>query len=107
MLSLSKHLYRSLNQSFDDAVEMLRQAQHDRLIVKIIPFKHLILVTPVILVILSDWRNITRSVREAVEQSSPQQVATRVGFGYSTLPFFNYLAYSELAVEMVSYRSFG
>jgi len=26
---------------------------------------------------------------------------------YSTLPFFNYLAYSELAVEMVSYRSFG
>ncbi|GAA4018114.1 hypothetical protein GCM10022408_34790 [Hymenobacter fastidiosus] len=29
MLSLSKHLYRTLNQSFNDSLEMLRQAQHD------------------------------------------------------------------------------
>jgi len=29
---LSKHLCRTLNQSFDDSAEMLRQAQHDVLI---------------------------------------------------------------------------
>jgi hypothetical protein len=30
MLSLSKHLYRTVERLFDGAVEMLRQAQHDK-----------------------------------------------------------------------------
>jgi hypothetical protein len=29
MLSLSKHLYRFVGELFNEAVEMLRQAQHD------------------------------------------------------------------------------
>jgi len=37
MLSLSKHLYLIGNQSrYNEAVEMLRQAQHDGLIVQLI-----------------------------------------------------------------------
>jgi hypothetical protein len=30
MLSLSKHLYRTVEKPLDGAVEMLRQAQHDK-----------------------------------------------------------------------------
>jgi hypothetical protein len=41
MLSLSKHLYRTLNQSLNEAVEMLRQAQHDVLIAHLILSRHL------------------------------------------------------------------
>jgi hypothetical protein len=32
MLSLSKHLYRTVEKPLDGAVEMLRQAQHDKTI---------------------------------------------------------------------------
>jgi hypothetical protein len=32
MLSLSKHLYRTVERLFDGAVETLRQAQHDKTI---------------------------------------------------------------------------